>query len=66
MQGDKELTDTVRQRRSAAGTGISKAGNGRVRALMIELGWFWLCYQLQSELIESMVCVPLCAWGGHA
>jgi transposase len=32
--------------------GISKAGNRRVRALMIELGWFWLRYQPQSELSQ--------------
>ena len=30
--------------------GISKAGNRRVRSLMIELSWYWLRYQCQSEL----------------
>jgi transposase len=30
--------------------GISKAGNRRVRKLMIELAWFWLRYQVKSEL----------------
>jgi len=30
--------------------GISKAGNKRVRWLMIELAWSWLFYQSQSEL----------------
>lgn len=30
--------------------GISKAGNHRVRALMIELSWLWLRYQPHSEL----------------
>jgi len=30
--------------------GISKAGNKRVRWLMIELAWSWLRYQPQSEL----------------
>ena len=30
--------------------GISKAGNPRVRHAMIELAWFWLRYQPQSEL----------------
>lgn len=30
--------------------GISKAGNRRVRSLMIELSWYWLRYQPQSEL----------------
>ncbi len=30
--------------------GISKSGNRRVRALMIELSWFWLRYQPISEL----------------
>jgi transposase len=30
--------------------GISKAGNRRVRALMIELAWCWLHYQPQSKL----------------
>ena len=29
---------------------ISKAGNRRVRALMVELAWCWLRYQPQSEL----------------
>lgn len=30
--------------------GISKAGNRRVRAVMIELAWFWLRYQPGSRL----------------
>ena len=30
--------------------GISKAGNYRIRALMIELGWSWLRYQPNSDL----------------
>lgn len=30
--------------------GISKASNGRLRALMIELAWAWLRYQPESEL----------------
>jgi transposase len=30
--------------------GISKAGNRRVRSLMIELSWYWLRYQPQSHL----------------
>jgi len=30
--------------------GISKAGNPRVRALLVELAWLWLRYQPQSEL----------------
>lgn len=30
--------------------GISKAGNGRVRALVIELAWGWLRWQRDSEL----------------
>lgn len=30
--------------------GISKSGNRRVRALLIELAWLWLRYQPQSEL----------------
>jgi transposase len=30
--------------------GISKAGNSRVRGIMIELGWGWLRYQPRSEL----------------
>jgi transposase len=30
--------------------GISKAGNGRIRRLMVELAWFWVRYQPQSEL----------------
>ena len=30
--------------------GISKAGNRRVRCMMIELGWSWLHYQPTSEL----------------
>jgi transposase len=30
--------------------GISKAGNRRVRCMMIELGWCWLRYQPRSEL----------------
>lgn len=35
--------------------GISKAGNRRVRALAIEMGWFWLRYQPQSELAQWFV-----------
>lgn len=30
--------------------GIDKAGNRRVRAMMIELAWCWLRFQPQSEL----------------
>jgi transposase len=30
--------------------GISKAGNKRVRRLMVELSWFWLRFQPQSEI----------------
>ena len=30
--------------------GISKAGNRRVRTLMVELAWSWLRYQPESEL----------------
>jgi transposase len=30
--------------------GISKAGNWRVRAVMVELAWFWLRYQAGSRL----------------
>jgi transposase len=30
--------------------GISKAGNRRVRCVMVELGWGWLHYQPRSEL----------------
>jgi transposase len=30
--------------------GISKAGNRRVRSLMVELSWYWLRYQPQSRL----------------
>jgi transposase len=32
--------------------GISKAGNHRVRWMMIELAWGWLRYQPQSELSQ--------------
>ena len=30
--------------------GISKAGSGRIRSLLVELSWLWLRYQPQSEL----------------
>ena len=30
--------------------GISKAGNGRIRYLMVELSWFWLRYQPKSAI----------------
>jgi len=32
--------------------GISKAGNRRVRALLIEMAWMWIRYQSQSELAQ--------------
>ena len=32
--------------------GISKAGNRRVRALLIEMAWMWVRYQPQSELAQ--------------
>ncbi len=35
---------------SRSDQGISKQGNRRVRALLIEMAWFWLRYQPQSEL----------------
>jgi transposase len=37
---------------SETGQGISKAGNRRVRTLMVELAWSWLRYQPQSELSQ--------------
>jgi transposase len=37
---------------SETGQGISKAGNRRVRTLMVELAWSWLHYQPQSELSQ--------------
>jgi transposase len=30
--------------------GISKAGNGKIRRVMVELSWFWLRYQPESAL----------------
>jgi hypothetical protein len=35
-----------------AGQGISKQGNGRVRALLIEMAWTWLRYQPDSALTQ--------------
>jgi len=35
--------------------GISKAGNRRVRALLIEMAWMWLRWQPQSELAHWFV-----------
>lgn len=32
--------------------GISKAGNKRIRKLMVELSWLWLRYQPQSQLSQ--------------
>lgn len=32
--------------------GISKAGSGRIRTLLVELAWLWLRYQPQSELSQ--------------
>jgi transposase len=32
--------------------GISKAGNRRVRALLIEMAWMWLRWQPRSELAQ--------------
>jgi transposase len=32
--------------------GISKAGNKRLRWLMVELAWMWWCYQPQSRLSQ--------------
>ena len=32
--------------------GISKQGNGRVRALLIEMSWLWLRYQPESALTQ--------------
>ena len=32
--------------------GISKSGNRRVRALMIEVGWYWLMHQPKSKLSQ--------------
>jgi transposase len=35
--------------------GISKQGNRRVRALLIEIAWFWVRYQPRSELAQWFV-----------
>jgi len=37
---------------SVTDQGISKQGNRRVRALMIEIGWMWLRYQPGSEIAQ--------------
>lgn len=42
--------------------GISKAGNRRVRSMMVEIAWLWLKYQPQSEL--SHWCERRFAGGG--
>lgn len=34
------------------GQGISKAGNPRVRAMAVEIGWLWLRFQPQSDLTQ--------------
>lgn len=36
--------------------GISKQGNRRVRALLIEMAWFWLRYQPRSALSQWFAC----------
>jgi hypothetical protein len=35
---------------AVAGQGISKAGNRRVRSMLIEISWIWLRYQPGSKL----------------
>lgn len=35
--------------------GISKAGNRRVRAVMVELAWLWVYYQSQSALSQEFL-----------
>ena len=40
--------------------GISKAGNKRMRAMLIEIAWCWLRYQPESAL-EPVVAGPVCA-----
>ena len=42
--------------------GISEAGNGRVRRLMVELGWLWLRYQPDSALSPQSI-VSRALWG---
>jgi transposase len=51
--------------------GISKAGNKRVRKLMVELAWLWLRYQQDSGLSQWFEkrfptavseCVELALW----
>ena len=32
--------------------GIAKAGNKRARWIMVELGWSWLRYQPESDLVR--------------
>ncbi len=33
--------------------GISKAGNRRIRRVLVELSWLWLRYQPESELTQG-------------
>jgi transposase len=40
---------------SAHEQGISKAGNPRVRSLLVELSWYWLRYQPHSALSQWFV-----------
>ena len=39
--------------------GISKAGNRRMRRLLVELGWCWMRLQPESD-VEPMVRAALC------
>jgi transposase len=43
--------------------GISKAGNRRVRTMMIEIAWLWLRYQPNSKLSRWFILYLLKA--GH-
>ena len=36
--------------------GISKAGNRRVRTMMVEIAWLWLRYQPNSKLSRCSSC----------
>lgn len=52
LDGERLLAKLIRHHAGERDQGISKAGNRRVRAMMVEIAWLWLRFQPKSALTQ--------------
>ena len=52
LDGERLLAKLIRHHAGERDQGISKAGNRRVRAMIVEIAWLWLRFQPRSALSQ--------------